>query len=83
MQLIAPGDASISPLGIYIKSEYRGKGIGKSLLDKVFQYCKDNGIKYIHVDFETANTNANNFWPKYFNPIILSVRRTVNKDVNI
>jgi GNAT superfamily N-acetyltransferase len=83
MRLIAPGDASISPLGLYIKSEYRGRRIEKSLLNRAFQYCKDDGIKYIHVDFETANTNANNFWPKYFNPIILSVRRTVNKDANI
>jgi ribosomal protein S18 acetylase RimI-like enzyme len=83
IQLHAQGDASISPLGLYIRSEYRQKGIGKSLLRTIFQYCEKNGIKYIHVDFETANINANNFWPKYFNPIILSVRRTVNKDANI
>jgi len=83
IQLIVSGDAVIDKLGAYVKMEYRNKGIGKTLLSKVFQYCNDNGIKNIHVDFETANTHARKFWPKYFKPKILSVRRTVNKDANI
>jgi ribosomal protein S18 acetylase RimI-like enzyme len=82
-QLFTPESASIDTLGAYIKSEYRCKGIGKSLLNNVFKYCSDNAINYIHVCFETSNTYANKFWRKYFNPIILSVRRTVNKDVNL
>jgi ribosomal protein S18 acetylase RimI-like enzyme len=79
-QLLTPESASI---GAYIKLEYRGKGIGKLLLSHVFKYCSNNSINYVHVCFETSNTYANNFWRKYFNPIILSVRRTVNKDANI
>jgi GNAT superfamily N-acetyltransferase len=83
IQLISTGAASISPLGLYIKPEYRNKGIGKSLLNMVFEYCKGNGIKHIHVDYETANINANKFWPKYFDPKIISIRRTINKDIKI
>ena len=82
-QLCTPETASIDRLGAYIKPNYRGKGIGKSLLKSVFQYCEDKKIEYIHVCFETANTYANGFWPKYFTPIISSVRRTVNKDANL
>jgi len=68
-------------LGIYIKEKYRGKGLGKALLNKTFKYCKENFIKYAHVSFETSNINANKFWTKNLTPIVLSVRRTVNKDV--
>jgi len=81
--LSVPGSAIISPLGIYIRSEYRGKGIGKSFLNRIFHYCNENSIKYIHASFETSNITANKFWTKYFNPIVLSVRRTINKDVNM
>ena len=82
-QLLTPESASIDTLGAYIKLEYRGKGIGKSLLYHVSKYCSNNSINYVHVCFETSNTYGNKFWRKYFNPIILSVRRTVNKDANI
>jgi ribosomal protein S18 acetylase RimI-like enzyme len=82
-QLFTPESASIDTLGAYIKSEYRSQGIGKTLLNKSLEYCNNNAIDYIHVCFETSNTYANKFWRKYFNPIILSVRRTINKDVNL
>lgn len=72
----------IDEIGIYIKPEYRGKGLGKELLKRVFDYCDNNGIRRIHVDFETANLFANRFWRKYFSPMLLSVRRTINKNVN-
>jgi ribosomal protein S18 acetylase RimI-like enzyme len=82
-QLLTPEGASIDRLGAYINSDYRSKGIGKSLLNKVFEYCDDNAIDYVHVDFETSNTYANKFWRNYFTPVILSVRRTINKDANL
>jgi len=81
-QLFTPESAVIDKLGAYIKPEYRSQGIGKMLLQNVFQYCKNKGIEYIHVCFETSNIYANKFWRKYFNPVILSVRRTINKDAN-
>lgn len=72
----------IDEIGVYIKPEYRGKGLGKELLKNVFDHCNNNRIKGIHVDFETANLFANKFWRKYFNPMLLSVRRTINKNIN-
>lgn len=79
--LVSINSGIIDEVGAYIKPEYRGIGIGKSLLNEVTNYCLNNNIPYIHVCFETANPFANKFWRKYFKPIILSVRRTVNKDV--
>ena len=73
----------ISKVGAYIKPEYRGLGIGKCMLNEVMRHCTEKNIQYLHVCFETANPFANIFWRKHFKPIILSVRRTVNKDVNI
>jgi GNAT superfamily N-acetyltransferase len=72
----------IDEIGAYIKSDYRGKGIGKGLLEKVFDNCRRNNVQTIHVDFETANLCANKFWRKYCEPMLLSVRRTINKNIN-
>lgn len=73
----------ISKIGAYIKPEYRSIGIGKCLLNEVINQCAEKNISYLHVAYETANPFADIFWPKHFKPIILSVRRTVNKDINI
>lgn len=72
----------IDEIGVYIKLEYRSKGLGKEMLNIVLDFCSRNNIQGIHVDFETANIFANKFWNKYFNPMLLSVRRTINKDIN-
>lgn len=72
----------IDELGVYIKPAYRGKGLGTELLRCIFDFCRSNGLEGIHVDFETANLFANKFWRKYFKPMLLSVRRTINKDIN-
>jgi len=68
--------------GAFVKPGYRGKGIGTRLLKEVFDYCAGAGKPFIHVSFETANPYANRFWPKYFRPVIRSLRRTINKDAN-
>lgn len=68
--------------GAFVKSEYRGKGVGTRLLKEVFNYCVDAGKSFVHVSFETANPYANRFWSKYLKPTIRSLRRTINKDAN-
>ena len=73
---------SAGSLCAYIRPEYRGKGVGTQLLQKVCEYCKKNGKPFLHVSFESANPDAIRFWPKHFKPAIRSVRRTVNKDAN-
>lgn len=82
IELSTRNSGLIDEIGAYIKPEYRGKGLGKELLRNVLDYCNNNGVKGIHVDFETANLFANKFWRKYFSPMLLSVRRTINKNIN-
>lgn len=72
----------IDEIGAYIKLEYRNKKIGIELLKIVNDYCKDFNVPYIHVDFETTNLYGNKFWKKYFTPMLLSMRRPINKDIN-
>jgi len=72
----------IDEIGAYIKPEHRSLGLGKQLLQRAFDSCWSNGIECIHVDFETANLYAGRFWPKHFHPMLLSVRRPINKDIN-
>lgn len=72
----------LDEIGAYIKPEYRNKNIGYELVITAKDYCRQFGIKHIHVDFETANLYANKFWKKYFTPMLLSMRRTINKNIN-
>ena len=81
--LTCTDSAYIGGIGAYIRPEYRAKGIGKQLLQQVFDYCCKVGKLFLHVSFESANPDAIRFWPKHFKPSIRSVRRTVNKDANI
>lgn len=81
-RLTTPDSSYIGSIGAFIHSDYRGKGVGTALLEKVFAFCNERGKPYIHVSFESANPNALYFWPKYLKPAIRSVRRTINKDAN-
>lgn len=72
----------IDEIGAYIKEEYRNKKVGIELLKFANDYCKEMNVPYIHVDFETANLYANKFWKKHFTPMLLSMRRTINKNIN-
>lgn len=72
----------IDEIGAYINSEYRNKKIGVEMLRFASNYCKEINTQYIHVDFETANLYGNRFWRKHFTPMLLSMRRTINKDIN-
>ena len=81
-RLTSNQSAYVGGIGGYIKSEYRGQGIGSRLLQEMINYCCEVRKSFVHVSFESANPYANMFWPKYFKPVIRSVRRTINKDAN-
>jgi predicted acetyltransferase len=72
----------IDEIGAYIKPQYRNKNLGMELLKAANDYCRQVETQHIHVDFETANLYANRFWKKYFTPMLLSMRRTINKNIN-
>lgn len=73
--------ACIDPLGAYIKQEYRGLGVGKKLLCESIAWIRLKNLANIHVDFESANYRANQFWLNYFTPVLYSVKRRLNNDI--
>ena len=74
-------DSCIDPLGAYIKRECRGLGVGKKLLYELIAWSGQQDVTNIHVDFESANYHANQFWLNYFTPVLYSVKRRLNNDV--
>jgi len=82
INLSTPNSGLLDEIGAYIRPEYRNNNLGLELLISASDYCKQVGSPHIHVDFETANLYANKFWIKYFTPMLLSMRRTINKDIN-
>jgi GNAT superfamily N-acetyltransferase len=75
------GTGIIDELGAYIQPSCRGHGIGAHLLNHVLEWCREQRIDYIHVDYESANLYASGFWPKHFTSTMYSVRRRVNPDI--
>lgn len=73
--------SSIDQMGAFVLPEFRSKGIGKVLLSRCVTWAKKHNINHIHVDFESANILAKEFWLKYFSPCLFSVRRRVYEDV--
>lgn len=71
----------IDGVGAYVLPAYRGEGIGGMLLQRATAWCRENDVDCIHVDFESANLYASKFWPKYFDPVLYSVKRRVNQDM--
>lgn len=75
------GFGQIDEIGVYIKEEYRNSGIGNQFILAVTDYCLQNRVPCVHVDFESANLYANRFWQKYFIPVMLSLKRTIHSDI--
>jgi GNAT superfamily N-acetyltransferase len=67
----------------FIKPEYRFTGYGKALFQMSVNWAQENSLKRLYVEGESANICGGNFWMKHFLPISFSVRRVVDKYVNI
>ena len=49
---------------IYVRKEYEGKGLGKVLMEYVFQQAKQNRKKYVWLGVWEKNVNAITFYEK-------------------
>jgi len=47
---------------LYIKKNYRYKGIGKKLLNISLKWLKENNVKYISLEIHLKNKNALKFY---------------------
>lgn len=52
-------------LDIYIREEYRGKGIGTGLMDRMFEWFREEGCASVLINAYAANSAATNFYKKY------------------
>jgi diamine N-acetyltransferase len=43
---------------LYIRADYRGKGMGTRTLEYVQQVCRELGIKALHLEVDRVNTKA-------------------------
>ena len=67
--------------GAYTDPEYRGRGLGKSLLQKGVEWAKEKGLKRLYVEGESANICGGNFWVKHFTPVVYTLRRCIDERV--
>ena len=49
---------------VYIKKEYRGQGIGRTLVNNVINYIKDKGYKSIYIGTSDHFNGAKKFYEK-------------------
>ncbi len=67
--------------GAYADPEYRNKGLGTALLREAVRWAKENDLKSLYVEGESANIQGGNFWMKNFEPVVYTVRRCVDERV--
>jgi ribosomal protein S18 acetylase RimI-like enzyme len=50
---------------LYLRDEYRGKGIGKYALEFLSAVCAESGVRALHLEVERHNTNAQRVYRKF------------------
>jgi len=50
---------------IYLRDEYRGRGIGGRALEFLTEVCAENGISALHLEVERSNTQAQAVYHKF------------------
>lgn len=49
---------------LYVLNNYRNKGIAKSLINKFYEWCKENNIKIVEISVFKDNIDAYNLYKK-------------------
>ncbi len=65
----------------FVKPHIRGKGIGKSLLQRAVDWSIEHGYKRLFVEFETANYFGGNFWRSHFTPYLYFSMRYIDSAI--
>ncbi len=72
---IVESERTISITGAYVRPAYRGHKVAAALLDTALRDYSARDFTCCAVNFESFNPEAASFWPKYFEPVCLSVTR--------
>ncbi|WP_454059948.1 N-acetyltransferase family protein [Elizabethkingia ursingii] len=63
---------------MYVKPEYRGKGVNKLILDELTNWSKDQGVSEIRLEVYSDNVPAVKAYEKAaFEPLILLMRKKI------
>ncbi|MCL1671418.1 GNAT family N-acetyltransferase [Elizabethkingia ursingii] len=63
---------------MYVKPEYRGKGVNKLILDKLTNWSRDQGVSEIRLEVYSDNVPAVKAYEKAaFEPLILLMRKKI------
>lgn len=63
---------------MYVKPEYRGKGVNKLILDELTNWSKDQGVSEIRLEVYSDNVTAVKAYEKAaFEPLILLMRKKI------
>ncbi|RKR12956.1 acetyltransferase (GNAT) family protein [Maribacter vaceletii] len=52
----------IEPDNVYIAKEYRSRGVGKLMLDWIYEYAKENNCNSSEINCYVKNTRGVQFW---------------------
>lgn len=64
---------------LFVDKDYRCKGIGTSLVNKIVNDCKKNGVKYLRIDNFIKNEEANDLYEKLgFNILVVERRKKLD-----
>lgn len=69
--------------GLYLKQGFRGQGYGRSVLEKVVNWCRDNGYTELATDTELDNEGAQRFYTSFGfaeGDRVVAFRMAVNKE---
>ena len=61
--IIAGGEGDID--SFYVAEDFRGRGVGKTLLEKTLEWFAENRITSITVDIIAGNTEAQKFYERH------------------
>jgi aminoglycoside 6'-N-acetyltransferase I len=48
--------------GLYLKEEYRGRGLGKEAIRVILDWCREKGFSELATDAELGNVKAQHFY---------------------
>lgn len=54
----------VEPDNVFIKEEYRSRGVGQLMMDYLFQYAKEIGCEGTEVNCYVTNENGQRFWER-------------------
>jgi ribosomal protein S18 acetylase RimI-like enzyme len=50
---------------LILEEAYRGRGIGRALLDDAFKWCAENGVDEVSLDVAPKSTRSRDFYARY------------------